>query len=391
MQPLIQPAPLAPRSAPTVISGAAIIALMVAMIAGCGAKTEEASKPGPASQASSVDQPAKVEPPRPVRTLVVQAQPSVNAISLPAEIRPRSESRIGFRVGGKIATRLVSVGDRVAVGQVIARLDNTDLLPAVTAAKANLDAAEVDARLAQTELNRLRDLREKNFISQSALDRQIALSDAARLRAQAALASVKQAQNGLDFQVLRADVAGVVTLVEAEAGQVVGAGQTVVRIAKSNEVEALINIPEPDLAIARQAAQWVVVLPALGNRELKASIREISPIADPASRTFATRLVLSGDLRDVNLGMTAIAASAAAAGTQLLVPISALHSTTGQPKVWVLDRTNSTVREATVATAGFAGEMVRISSGLKPGDEVVSAGANLLRAGQQVKLMAAKP
>jgi RND family efflux transporter MFP subunit len=334
---------------------------------------------------------AKQEPLRPVRTHIVQAQELVGALSLPAEIRPRIETRYGFRLGGKVAQRFVSVGDKVAAGQTLARLDSTDLTPQVNAAQSSLDAAQVDARLAGIELNRLKDLRDKNFVSQSAVDRQQAVHDAARARVEAAQASLRQARNGLEFQVLKAESAGIVTAVEAEAGQVVAAGQSIVRVSRIGDIEALVNIPEPALAQARKVPQWQVVIPSLGQRPLEAKVREIAPVADPASRTFAARLTLQGNLADVQWGMTAIASVPGVQTGQFLVPLTALHTRDQQSRVWILDRATQTVREVKVTTAGFVGDSVRISDGLKAGDEVVTAGANLLIEGQKVKLGMAQP
>lgn len=218
---------------------------------------------------------AKVEPPRPVRTVVVQPQQTAVAIQLPGEVRPRIESRLGFRVGGKLASRSVSVGDRVAPGQVLARLDPTDLAPALAAQQALVVAARTDRDLAAVELDRLRPLRTQNYISQAALDRQQAAFDAASARFAAAEAQQAQARNAIDFQVLRSDVHGVVTAIEAEPGQVVASGTPVVRIAHAAEREVLVSVPESALGVARETREWAVVVPALGQRTLSGRLREI--------------------------------------------------------------------------------------------------------------------
>lgn len=331
----------------------------------------------------------RVEPIRPVRTVVLEARAAQASLTLPAEIRPRVETRYGFRVPGKIAERLVSVGDPVRAGQVLARLDPQDAMPAVAAARATREAARTDARLAETELARLRSLRQQNFISQASLDRQQASFDAARARVEAAEAQLRQANNALVFGVLKADRAGHVVAIEAEAGQVVAAGQPVVRVAKSGEIEALVNIPERELAQVRGLRHWTVRIAALGERELTGTLRELSPVADAASRTWPMRLTLSGDLAGVELGMTATATGAIASTAGFLVPMTALHSIDATPRVWVVDAGASTVRSVPVRTAGFVGEQVRIAEGLAAGDRVVTAGANLLKAGQKVKVLEA--
>ncbi|HMN82910.1 MAG TPA: efflux RND transporter periplasmic adaptor subunit [Burkholderiaceae bacterium] len=330
--------------------------------------------------------PPKVEPPRPVRSIVVTPSPVATVLTLPAEIRPRIEARYGFRVGGKIAQRMVSVGDRVVPGQVLARLDPQDLAPAVAAARAALEAARTDERLAATELARLKDLRDKNFISAGQLDRQQAAFDAAASRTLSAQAQLNQATNSVEFQTLKADVAGRVMAIEAEAGQVVAAGQVVVRVAKDAEVEALVNVPEADVAQARAASEWLVTVPALDGRTLKGRIRELSPVADAASRTYPMRLTLSGQLTDLHWGMTAVASLARESAMGLFVPLTALYSKDGQPYLWLVDPQSQTVRLQPIRTGGFVDERVRVVDGLKAGDRVVTAGANLLIDGQRIKL-----
>jgi RND family efflux transporter MFP subunit len=328
----------------------------------------------------------KVEAPRPVRTQVVQPQATAVAIQLPGEVRPRIEARLGFRVAGKLSQRTVSVGDRVVPGQVLARLDPTDLAPALLAQQAQVVAARTDRDLARVELERLRSLRAQNYISQASLDRQQAALDAAEARLGAAEAQQQQARNAIDFQALRADVAGVVTAVEAEVGQVVAAGQAVIRVAQTGEREILVNVPEAALKVARETRDWAVVVPALGGRTLVGRLREVAPISDPASRTYASRLTLSGDLDGVALGMTAVVQALRPAETSFVLPLSALQSTDGQPRVWKVDAGGNTVSPVAVITGGMLDDAIRIVSGLQPGDRIVTAGANLLRPGQSVRI-----
>ncbi len=346
-------------------------ALAAVLAAGCGQK--EAAP--------------KVEAPRPVRTMVVQPQVTAVALQLPGEVRPRIESRLGFRVGGKLSQRSVSVGDRVVPGQVLARLDPTDLAPALLAQQAQVVAARTDRDLARVELERLRSLRAQNYISQASLDRQQAGFDAAEARLGAAEAQQQQARNSVDFQVLKADATGVVTAVEAEVGQVVSAGQAVIRVAQTGEREILVNVPESALRLARDAREWAVVVPALGYRTLPARLRELAPISDPASRTYAARLTLSGETEGVALGMTAVVQVLRAAEPAFVLPLSALQSTDGQARVWKLDAAGTTVSPVEVKTAGLLDDAVRVVGGLQPGDRIVTAGANLLRAGQSVRVL----
>ena len=330
----------------------------------------------------------KVEAPRPVRSVVAKLTASADVLRLPGEIRPRIESRLGFRVGGKLLQRNVSVGDRVVPGQVLARLDPTDLAPALQAQQAQLESARTDRDLAAVELDRLRSLKTQNYISQGSLDRQQATYDSAVSRFTAAQAQLRQARNAIDFQVMHADAAGVVTAVEAEVGQVVIAGQPVIRVAQTAEREVAVNIPEADLDDVRRVKAWSVLVPALGDRVIAAKIRELSPIADPASRTYAARLSLSGKLDDVALGMTALVQSSAQGGQSTIVlPLSALYSRDGKTRVWRVDMSKRTVEPVEVTTAGLLDDSVRITGGISAGDRIVTAGANLLQAGQPVRLL----
>ncbi|MCL4747466.1 MAG: efflux RND transporter periplasmic adaptor subunit [Burkholderiaceae bacterium] len=330
---------------------------------------------------------ARSEPPRPVRVQVVQASKVELGLSLPGEVRPRVETRYGFRIGGKVAQRLVSLGDRVAPGTVIARLDPQDVGPAIDAQSAQLEAARTEYRLAQLELERLRALRARGFVSTAQVDRQQASADALKARVDAALAQLDAARNNAAFQVLRADAPGVVTAVEAEAGQVVAAAQTVIRVAGSAHKDILVHVPEGDFAAAKAAAVWTVSIPALGAKNFAAKLHEISPLSDPASRTYAARLALQGDTAGVELGMSAVAVAPRERASAFVLPLSVLWSRDGQTYVWVVDTAKMTVSPVAVRTGGLLDDAVRVLEGLNAGDTVVTAGANLLEKGQAVRLL----
>ena len=327
----------------------------------------------------------RAEPVRPVRTVVVQPQSSLAAINLPGEVRPRLETRYGFRVGGKLSERRVSVGDRVQAGTVLARLDPQDLAPQVALQQAQLDAARTELKLAQIDANRTRDLRERNFVSQSQLDRQQAVVDGAQSKVSATQAQLDQARNATAFQVLRAEAEGVVVGVEAEAGQVVSAGQPVIRVALVKDRDVVVNVPEKEMELARRIERWQVSLPATGGNPVPARIREVSPLADPASRTYAVRLTLLADVPGAEWGMSAVVQGLRAGEAVFVLPMSVLWSKDGQPHVWRLDPATGTVAPVKVQTAGLLDDGVRIRDGLKAGDVVVTAGANLLIAGQTVR------
>ena len=333
--------------------------------------------------------PTAAEPPRPVRSVVVAPQSSGAVVTLPASVRPRVETRYGFRVAGKIAVRNVSVGDAVKAGQQLARLDPQDLAPVIAAARAQRDAADTDLRLSRIDLERVRSLRERDYVSQAQVDRQQAAADAADARRRSAEAQLAQAVNNAGFQTLRADAAGVVTAIDAEAGQVVAAGQSVVRVARDGDYELEADVPEGDLALARATRTWQAVIPALGPGARTAVLRELSPVSDPASRTFAMRLTLQGDTTGIGLGMTAVVQATREFPPAFVLPLSALYSQDGQPHVWRVEA-DATVRLVPVVTAGFLDDSVRIAEGLTAGDRIVTAGANLLVAGQKVRVLSAE-
>lgn len=340
------------------------------------------------------------ERPRPIRTLVVKAAPINGAWSLAGEVRARSEVRYGFRVGGRLIERPVVAGDQVQAGQLLGRLDPKDLAPALEAQRAQQEAAKTDLALAQAELRRTEKLRAGNFVSDANVERQQATVDAARARLDAVGAQVNQARNSLGFQLLKADRAGVVTAVEAEPGQVVGVGQTVVRVAQQGDVEVAINIPEQDLARARDASGWTVALNGLPGETWHAQLRELSPSADPASRTYPARLTLMGDTSRIALGMSAIASAAGSGKEQIVVPLSALHSRDGVTRVWIVDKSSgaapgngsgiasATVKARRIESGAVVDDGLIVASGLSGGETIVTAGANLLREGQAVRLTA---
>lgn len=339
---------------------------------------------------------ANVEPPRPVRVLTIAAAAGTRGAEFAGELRPRIESRLGFRVGGKIVERLVEVGSRVRPGQPVARLDPADLALAADSAKAQVASAETDRNLAAADLKRYRDLRERNFISQAEFDRRLATLEGAEARLQAAQAAWRQAANQTGYALLVADAAGVITAIEAEPGQVVAAGQTVARLARQGDMEAVFAVPESQRAMVEAATEFTVALPALPGRTWKARLRELSPAADPVTRTYAARAPLKDAGPDVELGMTArvgVIGPVAASSPRIEVPVSALHGRGESAQVFLVDLDSGaagtgTVRPQAVKTAGVAEERVAIAEGLKAGDRVVAAGAALLRPGQRVRVLA---
>jgi RND family efflux transporter MFP subunit len=330
----------------------------------------------------------KEEPVRPVRTLVVAAGAVSDNLFLPAEVRPRHEQRYAFRVPGKVAKRLVDVGQTIKAGQVLAVMDSTDVLPAINAQNAQLESAKTDLTLQQVELKRVQELSSKGFLSTASLERQQAATDAAAARYRAAAAQLSSAQNSLQFQTLKADKAGVVLAIDAEAGSVVAAGQSVVRAAQLGEKELLVNVPENSLAAFRKAGVFAASFAALPNKVYQGTLREVAPAADPASRTYAARISLREADDALSLGMSGTLQLAQGQGAAIIVPNTALYTRDNTVRVWLVDKASETVKPVAVTLGASTNEGVVVKTGLKAGDIVVTAGANLLLPGQKVKLIA---
>ncbi|MGE0875713.1 MAG: efflux RND transporter periplasmic adaptor subunit [Burkholderiales bacterium] len=324
---------------------------------------------------------------RPVRVIRIGEQEAVRSAEFAGEVRARHETRLAFRVPGKLVERLVDAGSRVREGQTLARLDPADLALSAASAKAQLAAAASDRDLAAAELARYRGLREKNFISQAEFERRESALASAQARFEAVQAQARQASNQAGYAQLVADGEGVIVAVEAEAGQVVAAGQTVALLARRGEREIAFSVPESRRGLLEQAAQFEVTLNALPGKSWRASLRELAPAADPVTRTYAARATLHDAGDEVELGMSArIRASAGGAGGRIELPLAALHSRGEAPQVMLVGADSST-RLQPVETAGLAGTRVIIASGLAPGDVVVAAGASLLRPGQKVRVL----
>lgn len=334
--------------------------------------------------------PPKAEEPRLVRVLKIKPVERTRSVEFPGEVRARYETRLGFRVPGKITERLVEVGSRVRAGQPIARLDARDLVLAAASANAQVTQFRADKTLAAADLARYRELRARGFISQAELERRQGLYDTAAARLEAAQAQARQAANQAGYALLVADSAGVITAIEAEAGQVVAAGQTVARLARPGEREIAIAVPESQRDLLADAGEFAVTLNAVDARRWTGRLREVSPAADPATRTYGARITMVQPGDEVELGMSArVVVTFAARDTRIELPVAALYSKGDTPGVWLVGN-DGTVRLQPVKTGGLAGARVLIDAGLKPGDTVVIAGAQLLRAGERVRLMDSK-
>lgn len=348
----------------------AVSAVSTVMLAGC-------SRPAPAE-----------EPVRSVKVLTVGAGNMQSALEFSGEVRPRIESRLGFRVAGKLIKRHVELGQRVKAGQVLAQLDPQDFQLASDAVQAQLGAAVTNRDLAAADFKRFKELKEQNFISGAELERREATLKAAQAQVDQARAQLASQRNQGAYATLVSDVAGVVTAVEAEPGQVVSAGLPVVRVAQDGPRDAVFSVPEDKVAAVRPGAPVKVrVWP--GQTLLDGKVREVSASADPVTRTYQVKVALEvKDAKDVPpLGATVTVlpqAQEVQSAQVIKLPTSALRQEGQATAVWVLDPASMTVKSQLVQIATADGNEAVVASGLQPGMLVVTAGVHVLSPGQKV-------
>jgi multidrug efflux system membrane fusion protein len=345
------------------------LALAVAGLAGC-------AKQAPAP-----------EPVRAVKVLTIGASTFQSGYEFSGEVKARVESRLGFRVAGKIVQRQAELGHRVKAGQVLAQLDAQDYRLAADAARAQVAAASTNRDLAAADFKRYVTLREQNFISGAELERRETTLKAAQAQLEQAQAQLASQGNQARYTTLVADVSGVITAIEAEPGQVVSAGTPVVRIAQDGARDVVFSVPEDKVA-ALQPGSGVSVRLWAGNGEIAGKVREVAASADPVTRTYQVKVSLDPQVQPP-LGATAtiVPQALSHAGTAVIkVPTSALRQEGKGTAVWVLDKGSMTVKLQPVQVATADGNEAVIASGLLPGMLVVSAGVHVLAPGQKVSI-----
>ena len=324
--------------------------------------------------------------PRPVRVQAVVLAPEAHTLTLSGSVQARTQAELAFRVGGKVIARPVEIGDKVHAGQELARLDPQDLQLQVQAAASAVEAAGADASQARAELGRYKTLgpRSPAYMS-SEYDRRLAASRMADARLAQAARQYALAHDQAGYGTLTADADGVVTALPVQVGQVVAAGQTVATVAHSAEVEVSLDVPENRLDDLRAAQLVAITLWSAPGHVLHGRVREIGALADPASRTFNVKVtVLDAPPALLALGMTATVRLATPPGPAVaLLPATAITDEDGHPAVWVLNQAQgdapSHAERRPVTVAGYREDgLVAISGGLRPGDQVVTAGAAVL-------------
>ncbi len=327
------------------------------------------------------------KPVRPVLSQVVNFKPYWQESSYAGEVRARYETALGFRIDGKIVQRHVEVGQRVAAGDVLARLDPADYRLRLLEAEAELAVARAERNKASADRERYATLLKKQVVSKAEYTDYNNAFDVAEARLRQAEAELEVTRNRTGYTALITDRAGIVTSLEAEEGQVVSAGQTVARLARSGQKEAVISVPEHRLEELRTAETINIRLWAVPGRVYKGKVREMSPGADPVTRTYRVRITVEDAGPEVQLGMTATADVRRRLHDKVAqLPLSAIFQQQGQPAVWVLDPASMQVGLLPVEVLQYRQDGVLIRSGIEDGQRVVTAGVHKLVSGQRVRL-----
>lgn len=326
--------------------------------------------------------------PRPVQVQAVTMRDAGGFDAYAGEVRAHWEADLSFRIPGKLIARRVDIGSTVDQGDVLARLDPEDLTLRRRASAAALAAAKADAATATAERDRYRELLAQKLVGQSLFDAKQNAWELAQARLKQAEAEDRVSRNQARYAVLRAERAGVVTAVFAEAGQVVAAGQPVLRMARPEQKEVRISVSEDRIRAVKVGATAMIRLATDTEATYRGTISEVGAAADPATRTYPVRIRIEAPDERVSLGMSVLAALGESSGRQLaLVPLQAVIEREGQRQVWVVDPQALTVSPRPVTLGKFREDGAEVLEGLAEGELIVTAGVHLLQPGQKVRLL----
>ncbi|NVZ27370.1 efflux RND transporter periplasmic adaptor subunit [Pseudomonas gingeri] len=317
--------------------------------------------------------------------MVVQPQLSAQAMdSYPGEVRARFEPELAFRIGGKVTRRLVEEGERVKANQPLAELDPQDVRLQLEATRAQVAAAEANLSLVRSERDRYKTLLDRQMVSRSQYDNAENTYRAGEARLRQIKAEFDVSSNQAGYAVLRAPQDGVVAKRQVEVGQVVAAGQTVFTLAADGEREVLISFPEQAFGRFKVGQEVSVELWSQPDQRFNGHIRELSPAADPKSRTFAARIAFSAGKTPAELGQSARVFVQAASVVPLSVPLSSLTAENGATYVWKVQADN-TLKRTPVRVGAFGEKSVPVLEGLGANDWVVAAGVHVLHEGELIR------
>lgn len=364
-----------PRSQRKRALPAVLIALSISVnLAACSSEPEQASSPA-----------------RPVRTETVQKRPVASAISLSGRIEAEDEVSLGFRIAGRILQNNNQLGDRIEPGQVIARLESQNEENALRLAKAALTAAQGQLVQARNHFDRQRTLLEQGWTTNAIFDQAEQAQQTAQSQVDAAEAQLKTARDLVSFTELKADAPGVITSSGPRAGEVVQAGQTIVRVARHDGRDAVFDVPAQIIRNAPAYPQITVRLIDDPKVTAPGRVREVAPQANPETRTFEVKVGLSNPPPEMRLGASVVGRMETDANAVIEIPSSALTRINQQPAVWVVDPSNRTVSMRNIEVERFEQANVVVSQGLQSGDVIVIAGVQALHHGQEIRLLGSTP
>jgi membrane fusion protein, multidrug efflux system len=351
--------------------GALCVALIALVVSGC--------------------EPETAAPPeiRPVRVVKAERRVHTDQVALTGEIKAQDEAPLGFRIGGRMIERPANVGDQVEAGQLIARLDPQTEVNAVTSAQADVTAATAVLAETQSAEQRQRQLVDRGVTTRAAYELALRQFQTAQAQLDSAQARLKDATDKRDYAELHADAAGAITAVGAEPGEVVAAGQMIVKLARGSERDAVFAVPDQLIRSAPKDPLVEIVLADDARVRATGHVREVSPQADPVTRTHSVKIGLQDPPADMHLGATVIGRITLEGQPAIELPGTTLAALDGKPAVWVFDPKSETVGLRPVTVLRYGAETVLVSEGLDADDLVVAAGVHTLRPGQRVRLLEA--
>lgn len=327
---------------------------------------------------------------RPVRAVTVSKQAAGIPVSLTGRIEAQDQAALGFRISGRMIERPVNMGDRIKTGQVIGRLEPQNEENALRSAKANLVAAQAQLTQARNHFERQETLFGQGWTTAALFDQAEKAFTTAQSQVDSAEAQLKAAHDLVSFTELKADAPGVVTSIGAEPGEVVQAGQMIVRLARQEGRDAVFDVPANILRAAPADPHISVRLTDAANVTATGRVREVAPQADPVTRTFEVRVGLDNPPETMRLGATVTGTMQMDAVPVIEIPATALTKANRQPAVWIVDPASFVVSIRNVDVARFDPATVAVSGGIDVGDIVVTAGVQALHPGQKVRLLGAE-
>src|SRR5262249_32862815 len=329
--------------------------------------------------------------PRPVRTVTVERREAGVPVSLTGRIEAEDEVTLGFRIAGRVIENNRKLGERVEAGQVVARLESQNERNALRAAQAALAAAQAQLVQARNHFERQDTLLEQGWTTRANHDQAKKALTTAQSQVEAAEAQLKAAYDLVSFTELKADAPGVLTAIGPGAGEVVQAGQMIVRVARKDGRDAVFDAPSQLIRSAPPDPTITVSLTNDPSVTAKGRVREIAPQADPVTRTFTVKVGLTDPPPAMRLGATVVGRMEIESGAIIEIPATALTRFNQQPAVWIVDPSSRTVSIRNVDVLRFDPGSVAVSQGLDTGEIVVTAGVQALHPGQKVRLLGSEP